>query len=230
MTWIGANAKVGRVLDPLSPQVVYEDEDLLAVNKPPGVLVEGASSESETLESWVEAFSSRPARPLHRLDRDTSGLVLFARNARWNREWNRLFEEKRIRKEYWAIVSGLWDRGVNRIEAAIERIGEGRYACGPGGKAAKTTFRVLGRDASHSWIQALPKTGRTHQIRLHCLEAGHPIVGDRFYAPGSGDQLALHGRRLQFAHPNGSNGMDIVAEPPAFWDEWLSRFERRVDE
>ena len=95
------------------------------------------------------------------------------------------------------------------------------------GSPAVTTFRKLDSADGYSWIQALPKTGRTHQLRLHCLEAGYPIVGDRFYAKDFSNPLLLHARSLAFELPEGSRKLSLSAEPPVCWKPWLEKFETR---
>ncbi len=198
---------------------------MLAIDKPSGLLVEGLGSGESTLTDWVGSYLNSGARPLHRIDRDTSGLVLFAKNSKWNRYFSELFEKKRIRKEYWAIVMGLWDPRRNKVETKIRRTSEGNWENHPEhGKDAKTTFRILGKTISHTWIQALPKTGRTHQIRLHCLEGGCPIVGDRFYSKDDGNPLLLHAHGLRFLHPAGTGEIRLESDVPSYWRNWLRKF------
>lgn len=190
-------------------------------------MVEGIVSGEETLSDWAMSHSNSEARPLHRIDRDTTGLVLFAKNSRWNREFAEMFEKKRIRKEYWAIVKGDWDPRINKIETKIRRTPEGNWESNhEQGKEAKTTFRVMGKDGIHTLIQALPKTGRTHQIRLHCVEAGCPIVGDRFYSDDQENPLLLHAHGLRFLHPAGTGEVIVNADVPAYWANWLSAFSK----
>tara|TARA_B100000212_G_scaffold333263_3_gene302504 strand:+ start:3687 stop:4376 length:690 start_codon:yes stop_codon:yes gene_type:complete len=213
-----------------APTVVFEDEDLLILDKPQGVLVEGFNSGEGTLADWVKDYLGNHSRPLHRLDRDTSGLVLFAKNQKWNRKLSELFDKKKIRKEYWTIVVGSWDKRTNKVETKIRPLSEGRWENSVDiGKPSKTTFRVLGSDSEYSWIQALPKTGRTHQIRLHCLEAGHPIVGDRFYSSDRTNALMLHAHSLGFRHPNGSGDVRVSVDPPEFWHHWLNRLSFKAN-
>ena len=100
-------------------KIVYEDEDLLVANKPPGILVDRPLSEETSLSDLVASYAQRSVRPLHRLDRDTSGLVMFALNAKWNRYFSELFEKKRVRKAYWAIVKGDWDGRITKIDTNI---------------------------------------------------------------------------------------------------------------
>ncbi|MDE0769164.1 MAG: RluA family pseudouridine synthase [Opitutaceae bacterium] len=211
--------------DPL--KIVFEDSDLLAVDKPRGLLVEGFEGGERSLENLVREYAGARARALHRLDRDTTGVVLFAKNSKWNRALSELFEKKRIRKEYWAIVRGSWDKRINRIDTRICRQENGRWGNSKTeGKAALTTFRLLGQGGEFSWVQALPKTGRTHQIRLHCLAAGCPIVGDRFYSDDDSNPLLLHARSLSFPHPDGGREVRLNSEPPGNWSKWLSIFEK----
>ncbi|MDG2167304.1 MAG: RluA family pseudouridine synthase [Opitutales bacterium] len=205
-------------------KIVFEDADLLAVDKPRGILVEG---DEHSLEVQVRDYAGVRSRALHRLDRDTTGVVLFAKNSKWNRALAELFEKKRIRKEYWAIVRGSWNKSINKIDTCINRKDSGRWENSKSeGKAALTTFRVLGRTSDFSWVQALPKTGRTHQIRLHCLAAGCPIVGDRFYSDDKCNPLLLHAKSLSFPHPNGGGELRMQSEASEDWSEWLSVFEQ----
>jgi len=198
------------------------------LNKEPGILIEQPISEEISLSGLAASYARRSVRPLHRLDRDTSGLVMFALNAKWNRYFSELFERKRIRKSYWAIVKGDWDGRITKIDTNIAPISPGRFCAHPSkGKPAVTTFRKLDSADGYSWIQALPKTGRTHQLRLHCLEAGYPIVGDRFYAKDFLNPLLLHARSLAFELPTGSRKLSLSAEPPDCWKPWLERFETR---
>ena len=209
-------------------KIVYEDEDVLVVNKPPGILVDRPLSEETSLSDLVASYAQRRVRPLHRLDRDTSGLVMFALNAKWNRYFSELFEKKRVRKAYWAIVKGDWDGQITKIDRNLAPASPGRFRCHPTeGKPAITTFRKVDSTDGYSWIQALPKTGRTHQIRLHCLEAGYPVVGDRFYSCDSHNPLLLHAQSLDFGLPSGARRLSLTADPPASWKPWLELFETR---
>ena len=206
-------------------KIVFEDDDLLVLDKPHGVLVEGFKDGERTLSDFVKDYSGELTRAVHRLDRGTTGLVLFAKTSKWNRALSEMFEKKRVRKEYWAIVRGEWDKRVNKVESLIGRVEGGRWGnLAEGGKLSVTTFHVLGRNEHFSWVQALPKTGRTHQIRLHCLKAGFPIVGDPFYSDDKENPLLLHARSLSFAHPNGEGDLRLEVDPPQYWETWLHSF------
>jgi len=209
------------------PELLYEDQDLVAVFKPVGWLSESVGEE-ESLESWFQSRGYPKGAVCHRLDRDTSGVILLRKDRRWARELGQLFERKRIRKEYWAIVLGVWPKGLNRVESLIAPDGKGCWRNDEvEGKPAVTTFRVLGETDGKTWIQVLPKTGRTHQIRLHCARVGCPVLGDTVYGEEASDGwMALHARSLAFRHPRDGERIRIEAEPPEEWRPWLERFNR----
>lgn len=215
-------------------QVVFEDDWLLAVNKPAGLVVHGAR-DGHDLETLLRKKWSRNLVLFHRLDQDTTGIVLLGKRADINRTMTEAFEQKKIRKCYMAVVEGRWASDWNRVETYIDRDESGglvNRASLPG-KKSLTTFRVLRATDEKSWIEAIPKTGRTHQIRLHCLEKGRPILGDRVYgrASGMGDSAAgsgtlppqaLHAYRVDFTHPATKEPIKLLAPPPEYWaTTWL---------
>ncbi len=195
------------------------------VNKPPGLISESPDPEADSLHGRMSEFFGRKVVVYHRLDRLTSGCILLGRTARFNRQIAGLFSEKKVRKEYWAVVEGLWPKDLNRVETRIAPTGGGRWENRSDfGKPAVTTFRCLGSVGDRSLLQALPKTGRTHQIRLHCLHAGYPVVGDPLYGPpGTDGPLMLHARKLTFRHPADGRTIEVEAEPPDYWDEWMKK-------
>jgi len=182
---------------PMALDVLYEDRDLLVVNKPAGVLVHPtAPAHTRTLahglashlrERGVEAR----VRPVHRLDRDTSGAVLFALSAFSHQMLDRQLREGRVSREYLAIVEGAMESDEGVISAPI-----GRYPGDPtrravieGGRPARTRFRVEARAPGFTVLRAWLESGRTHQLRVHLSHVGHPIAGDRVY----GSTLSLAG-------------------------------------
>lgn len=208
--------------------VLYEDRDLVVFDKPRGLLVEGSGGTERSLGDVARRIYGPKCRPLHRLDRETTGIVLFAKNALWNRQWTVLFEEKRIRKSYYALVKGKWDKRINRIDTMISPSGNGRWRnAQEGGKRATTTFRVLAECEGETWIEALPKTGRTHQIRLHCLAAGFPIAGDALYGDGETGPMKLHSHGASFTHPRTGERIELHAALPDDWDAWVREEERK---
>lgn len=202
------------------PSILHEDDDLLALNKPSGLLTEGGDGREDDLEQIASRLCGKTVRCCHRLDRLTSGAVLLRKTARFNAELAALFASHRVRKLYWALVEGPWPSGLNRIETMIAPAGNGVWAnVTAGGKPAVSTFRVLASDSAHnlSWLGVLLKTGRTHQVRLHCAHAGCPIVGDPVYGNGRAELFGLHARELRFRHPGTGSDLKIIAEPPAAW-------------
>jgi len=205
--------------------VVFEDPYLLVVNKPAGLKVHGREEGEMSLESLVaRAQEGRRAILLHRLDRDTTGLVLFAKRKDAAGPLSRAFEEKRIRKSYWAVVKGRWPKGVTKVESFLERDPRDprRQVSSPAGpgRRAVTTFRVLAASDEKTWLEVIPKTGRTHQIRVHCAATGHAILGDPLYGDGTAGAdagLALHAERLLFRHPMTDEELDLHAPPPPAW-------------
>jgi RluA family pseudouridine synthase len=231
-----------RISPPFEVQVVYEDEWLLAVSKPGGLQMHPTNSPASgdiSLESLVlERFGAGYVL-YHRLDKDTSGIVLLGKPSRErhdvHRKMTQAFEQKKIRKAYLAIVQGEWRREWNRVETSVARAPNGlmqNVAVGtPDSKRALTTFRLIlaSNDSStepRTWIEAMPKTGRTHQIRLHCLYHGCPILGDRYYGTADDGPLALHAYRVDFRHPITDEPIRLIQEPPPSWrDERFRGFD-----
>ena len=193
--------------------VLYADPWLLALLKPSGLLSQpGLGPEladsliSRAQERWPEV------RLVHRLDRDTSGLILLARDATTHRALSAAFAERRVRKTYLAVVQGLpADRG-GVINQPLARIATrppryGVVPLGQGGKPALTRWRVLRRFEGSSLLLLQPRTGRSHQLRVHLADLGHPVLGDPIYGdplygePAAAPRLQLHAAGLQLLHP-----------------------------
>jgi 23S rRNA pseudouridine1911/1915/1917 synthase len=204
--------------------ILYEDADLLAVNKPPGMTVH--PSPGHTTSTLVNAVLAHcddlsgiggVMRPgiVHRLDRDTSGVILVAKNDAAHNALARQLKERAVEKTYVALVEGTPKPAEGIIDAPIARDPRNRQRMTivEGGRASVTGYRVLERYRGCALIEARPKTGRTHQIRVHLAAIGHPIVGDRLYGKASlvvGRQF-LHARRIVFAHPRTGEAMEIEA-------------------
>jgi RluA family pseudouridine synthase len=210
---------------------VFEDEWLLAVNKPRGWAVQ------PDLETAVKQRWGRGLVAYHRLDKDTTGVILFGKRPEIHRAMSEVFEKKKIRKAYFALVRGVWRPEWNKVESFVDRAADGRMqnltrAETKTARHAMTTFRLLSTSPQLSWIEAMPKTGRTHQIRLHCLLKDCPILGDTLYGPERREAqlqsarvervLALHAYRLDFTHPKTGESLRLIAPPPAPWQEWLA--------
>lgn len=216
-----------RVQMVMEEAVIFENEQMLVVNKPSGIAVHGGSGLSFGL---IEVL--RSARPdarflelVHRLDRDTSGLVMIAKKRSALRYLQDELRAKRIRKHYHALVSGGWPASVRRVEVPLLRYempnGERRVKVDDAGKSSLTLFRCLAHYEGYSLVGASPVTGRTHQIRVHSAWAGHPIAGDDKYMDDGGlkafrsvggQRLMLHARALEFTLPG--SGEPVRLEAP----------------
>ncbi|QRN04466.1 RluA family pseudouridine synthase [Legionella sp. MW5194] len=197
----------------LKDSVIFEDERLLVINKPAGIAVHGGSGLSLGV---IEAL--RKMRPdlaylelVHRLDRETSGCLLLAKKRSVLRAIQALLEAREVTKTYWALLAHPWSGKKNQVvEAALEKnrlkSGERMVTVNEEGKASQTLFKLLENYTCACWVEASPKTGRTHQIRVHSAHLGHPIVGDEKYGEviSTGDveldqsRLYLHARAIQF--------------------------------
>jgi tRNA pseudouridine32 synthase/23S rRNA pseudouridine746 synthase len=219
----------------VSPAVLHEDARLLAVDKPPGRLViPGRTGGERSLREELEGEHGR-LWVVHRLDRGTSGVLLFARDADAHRALNGDFEAGRVEKRYLALVRGA-PPDEARVDAALARGRKGRMRPArpgeAGAKPAATRFRVLerldapSRGGPFAWVEALPETGRTHQIRVHLLVLGAPLALDPDYGePGPLGWLArtpLHAASLVVRHPQGGEPLAIEAPVPADLDRALA--------
>lgn len=209
-------------------EVLYEDDYMVAVNKPANLPIHsGRRVQFDDLQSAAQRQLGRGLILFHRLDADTTGVVLLGKNREINPQMAAMFAEKRIRKTYWAVVAGRWQPAWNRIETRIDYGPGKRYRnVIVGGREAISTFRLRVATDEKSWIEVLPKTGRTHQVRLHCLAMGCPVLGDKMYGEPAEVPMALHARRLDLRHPKTGEELAIVAEPPVYWRErWLVGLE-----
>lgn len=188
------------------PCVIHEDEHLLVVNKPAGLNTHApAPHAGEGIYDWLKTREPRWSRLaiLHRLDKETSGILVFGKTVEANRSLTRQFTDRLVRKRYVLIVPGTVTSIQPRMESAIVRIGD-RYAARPphrGADLAETHFRILGANHRGTLIEAVPVTGRTHQIRVHAAAQNLPILGDTLYGGKAADRLFLHSEELSLEHP-----------------------------
>lgn len=208
--------------------VIFEDDDIMVVNKPPGMVVHpGAGQLRGTL---VNALLGRhpdwptigdPQRPgiVHRLDKGTSGLLVVARHHAAHRRLSADLAERRIKRVYLAVARGALS-APGRVDAPIGRDPRNRQrmAVVEGGRVATTDFKPLETFDAATYLQVTLGTGRTHQIRVHLAAIGHSLLGDATYGPAGGDprigRPALHAHRLRLRHPGTGDEMELEAAPP----------------
>mgnify|MGYP000850664845 FL=1 len=221
-------------------EIVYQDEDVAVVNKPQGMVVHpSAGHTSGTLVNalmyHIKDLSgiNGVLRPgiVHRIDKDTSGLLMIAKNDQAHVALADELKDKKSLRKYWAIVHGNLpnDRGV--IEAPIGRSEKDRkkQAVTAKGKPALTRFQVLERFGDYSLVELQLETGRTHQIRVHMAYIGHPVAGDEVYGPRKtlkGHGQFLHARTLGFTHPRTGEMLEFTAEAPAIFQETLKKLRQ----
>jgi tRNA pseudouridine32 synthase / 23S rRNA pseudouridine746 synthase len=204
-------------------ELIYSDKFLLAVSKPAGLLsVPGRGADKlDSLATRVQA-EYPDALVSHRLDRDTSGLLLFPRGADMHRKISLMFEKREMQKSYIAVVIGKLqtDQGEVNLPLIVDWPNRPRHMVDElNGKPAQTRYRMLSYDAATntSRVSLEPITGRTHQLRVHMAAIGHPIVGDTLYggnADGRAARLLLHAHTLEFRHPVSGNTISLSSELP----------------
>ena len=222
--------------------IILKDEHLIAINKPEGLASQGGSSQGtrhvDAYKSTLQFGAKDPPRLIHRLDKETSGILLLARDVKTASAFATLFRDKQVEKIYWALVEGapkketgilesdignvdIWKPSINR--GLIEQKKSRQYNANK--KKALTFYKVIEKIGSkYAWLELKPATGRTHQLRIHCAELGNPIVGDRKYKsiedknsqdlPYSFKKLFLHARCVNFVHPISKKITKIEAPLP----------------
>jgi 23S rRNA pseudouridine1911/1915/1917 synthase len=241
--------------EPLAPreyEVLYEDDDVLALDKPPGLPVHPSATYHKNTLSHVlrERYGEEAPQIAHRLDKETSGVVVCGKHSEAERRLKRAFEDRRTQKTYLAIVRGDVERDEGSIDLPIGRPSAGLHLLmeprplDEGGSPAVTQYRVLARERGLSLVELKPITGRQHQLRVHLAAISHPIVGDKLYGPeGSApffevieggmtpeierrlglSRHALHAHRLVIPHPRTQVPLDLEAPLP----EDMTRLWRR---
>lgn len=235
-----APAPAGRIRS-IEAQVLFEDKRLLVVNKPSGVAVHGGSGVSH---GAIELL--RAARPelrdlslVHRLDRETSGCLVLAKKRSALRELHARFRDGQVEKNYLALVVGDWQQGERCIDAPLlvehRRKGERHVVVSGAGKPAETVMRLSRSFGDYSLLHCQPKSGRTHQVRVHALHAGHPIAGDERYGDATANReaaklglrrLFLHAQSIAFADESG-NELHFTAPLADDLQAFLERLDGR---
>jgi 23S rRNA pseudouridine955/2504/2580 synthase len=218
---------------------VFEDAHILVLNKPAGIAVQGGSKVTRHIDGMLDALldddGNRP-HLVHRLDRDTSGLLLLAKNAKVAAELGHTFQSRDIRKIYWAVTTSVPRPASGEIEAPVGKVsvggGERMMATdGDEGKYALTLYQTLDTTGNAAALVAFwPRTGRTHQIRVHAAHIGCPLLGDEKYGddaflnahPDLPRALHLHARRLTLAHPVTNKVLELAAPLPDTFQQTLA--------
>ncbi|MFQ5467921.1 MAG: RluA family pseudouridine synthase, partial [Kiloniellaceae bacterium] len=238
----------------LRDAVLHRDDFVIAIDKPAGLAVQGGTGQRRHLDAMLEALRFERAeapRLVHRLDKDTSGVLLLARDAAAARALTGAFRDKTAHKIYWALVAGVPSPKRGYVDMALAKQpmrggGERVSAAGADGKPALSVYAVaataaLGRgQPSVALLVLMPLTGRTHQLRAHCAALGTPIVGDGKYGgrqafpeglearlgPAWGRRLMLHAREIALPHPDDGTTLRVAAPPPAHLAVALERRDR----
>lgn len=209
---------------------LYRDAHILVVEKPAFLLSVPGRGPLKTDSVFTRLQTQEPdIRLVHRLDLDTSGLMVFARTAAAQGAMTRAFQRREIHKRYDAVVAGRVDREHGEIDLPIHPDWANRprqKICHENGKRALTRYRVEARASDSTWLSLYPVTGRSHQLRIHTRELGHPILGCDLYAPedvlARSERLLLHAAWLSFPHP--AWGLNISFQsPPPFAADWADR-------
>ncbi|MGK4058724.1 RluA family pseudouridine synthase [Loigolactobacillus coryniformis] len=222
--------------------IVYEDDDVLVVNKPQGMVVHPAPGHpQDTLVNALLYHSPLSTingviRPgiVHRIDKDTSGLLMVAKNDQAHISLAAQLQAKTSQREYLALVHGVIKEDKGTIDAPIARAKNDRkkQAVVAGGKHAVTHFEVLERFNEYTLIKCILETGRTHQIRVHMKYIGHPVAGDPLYGPKKtlkGHGQFLHAALLGFKHPRTGEQMTFTTPLPSIFEQTLATLRKQVD-
>jgi len=242
---VRVDAPVKRERPPLSDDeiafaremVIHRDAQAIVLNKPPGLATQGGTKTIEHVDGLLDALQDDlEGRPklVHRLDKDTSGALLIARTARAAAYFSKSFSSRTARKTYWALVVGVPSIEDGTIELPIAKQpgsgGEKMHVDEKEGSPARTRYRVIEMaGTTTAWLELIPYTGRTHQLRVHLAAIGHPIVGDgkyggqaAFLTGNISRKMHLHSRRIRIDHPDGG-AIDVQAELPTHFAESLKQ-------
>lgn len=205
--------------------IIYEDEHVIVINKPVGVLThsKGALNDEFTVAEFVrskttyKADSNRPGI-IHRLDRATSGVIVCVKDEETASYLSKQFSNRTTKKQYAAVTSGIPEQTEAVIDLPIERNPKepSTHRVGTGGKPAETYYKVLTASDKHALIQLRPKTGRTHQLRVHLAYLNTPILGDPVYGNEVSDRMYLHAESLEITLPGGNRQTFHAPVPPEF--------------
>ncbi len=217
---VDLTAQTAMMPEAIPLEIVFEDTEILVINKASGMLVHPTKGvRTGTLLNALTYYLNDEnaasdnfirAGLVHRLDKNTSGLMVIAKNPQAHRQLCKHFQNKLVGKKYFAVVENLIEEDSGTIDAPIGHDAEARvWLITADGKEARTNFRVLKRTAEATLLELEPVTGRTNQLRLHCTHIGHPIVGDDKYGGREFLRLCLHAFKLSFYHPTENRRLDF---------------------
>lgn len=214
-------------------KVLYEDDDLAVIDKPRGIIVHPANDDEISLVNFLlyrfaSLSSIDETRPgiVHRLDKDTSGLIIIAKNNEVHEKMKELFKSREIYKEYITIAMGTFKDELTVVDKGIMRdpIKKIKMCVSDEGKEAHSEIHLLKQNDEYSYLRVLIKTGRTHQIRVHLSYLNHPVLGDKTYGYRGKikmDGHILHCRKVSFVHPISNNLISVESDAPAYFKEAL---------
>jgi tRNA pseudouridine32 synthase/23S rRNA pseudouridine746 synthase len=210
---------------------IHLTPDLLVINKPSGLPVHSGSGGGDNLGNYMEdlrfGYDEKP-QMAHRLDRDTSGCLILGRTKDSLRRLGNMFVKGRIDKTYWAVVEGKFAEPEGRISIPLRKKSPLPYHWHmephPEGLESITDYKVLGQAEGYTFVELYPRTGRTHQLRIHCQASGCPIVDDKLYGNGTVEgRMHLHARSLIIPYYHNEPPIEVSAPPPAHMLERLRR-------
>ncbi|EME68427.1 putative pseudouridine synthase in lpd 3'region [Paramagnetospirillum caucaseum] len=217
--------------DEILSRVLYKDQDVIVLDKPAGLAVHAGPNSPDHLELYLPGLSfgwAEVPKLAHRLDRDTSGCLILGRHAKAIKRLGKMFEQHRVDKVYWSVCHGAPEADSGTVDAPLLKVsarGQGwRIKVDPAGQPSMTDWSVLGRGGGLSWIEWRPRTGRTHQIRIHAKHLGCPLLGDAYYGPDPETKVRLHllARAVSFpALAPSKEPVRVTAPPPAHMIEAL---------
>ncbi|MDR3113641.1 MAG: RluA family pseudouridine synthase [Endomicrobium sp.] len=190
-------------------EIIYQDGNIIAVNKPSGILVipDQHTDDSKTVVGILKKQLGQKVWVVHRIDRDTTGVLVFAKNAAAHRNLSMQFENSQVSKKYIALLSGVLENDEGTIDKPI-LISDRQVSIDPSGKESRTDYKVLERFKSYTLVEALPKTGRRHQIRIHFWSIGHPLAIDAQY--GTSTPLLLSSLKRSYKVKNGQPEKPLI--------------------
>ena len=230
--------------NPTEPEILYEDNHLLIVNKKAGEIVQGDKTGDEPLidrlKRYIKKRDNKPGNVflglVHRLDRPTSGAVIFAKTSKALTRLNKMLKDRKIRKTYWAVTEGVPEEKESRLHHFLKKNPKNNKTTvftreTPGAKEARLHYKVLKEGERYALLEVDLETGRHHQIRAQLAKTGHPVKGDLKYGakrslPGGG--IMLHAKKLTFIHPVKKKLMQIDAPLPETFNELIKRFDEGI--